>query len=273
VTTRREFAVSNIAWDPTEDDAVAKVLRAAGVSGVEIAPTKRWESPIEATKKEILEYRHRWERRGLRIVALQALLYGRSDLQLFGSPVVRRALREYLSALIEMAAALGAHALVFGSPKNRVRGKMPLGEATAIAIEFFREIGALAASRGCVVCIEPNPPSYGCDFVTTTPEAVALCTAIASRGIKVQGDTGAMIVMGEDTASAVAHAGPWLGHFHASEPELAELHHSSVHKAAARALADQKYGGWVSVEMRAAEGGSRPEAVDRAARRVVEFYG
>jgi hypothetical protein len=83
------LAVSNIAWEPHEDDAVAEVLRREGVSGVEIAPTKWRARPFDASADEIAEYRRSWEDRGLRIVSLQSLLFGRSDLQLFGTDGVR----------------------------------------------------------------------------------------------------------------------------------------------------------------------------------------
>jgi sugar phosphate isomerase/epimerase len=271
VTTR--LSASNIAWDPKDDDAVAAILRAHAFTGVEVAPTKRWESPIEATKKDIAAYRAEWQKRGLSIVAMQALLFGRADLQLFGSTTVRRALREYMMALIEMAHGLGAHALVFGSPKNRKRGKMPIGDANEIACEFFRELGAVAASRGCVICIEPNPPSYDCDFINTTAEAVALCEAIASRGVKVNGDLGAIVTMGEDPAATLAAANGWLGHFHASEPSLAEVTDGIQHARAATALVAAKFTGWISIEMRAAPEGPAVDAIARAAGRVSRIYG
>ena len=266
------LAASNIAWEPKEDDQVAAILREHGFTGVEIAPSKRWESPIDATKKEIAAYREEWEKRGLQIVAMQALLFGRADLQLFGSITVRRALREYLTALVEMAHGLGAKALVFGSPKNRKRGKLPLDEATGIAVEFFRELGAVAASRGCVICIEPNPPSYECDFINTTAEAVALCEQIASRGVRVNGDAGAIALNAEDPTSAIEAALPWLGHFHASEPALAELTDSAVHTAASATLRAASWPGWISIEMRAAAP-NRVTAVAQAAERVARIYG
>lgn len=266
------LAASNIAWEPIEDDAVAAVLESHGFTGVEIAPTKRWESPIEASRKDIAAYRAEWAKRGLTIVAMQALLFGRSDLQLFGSSVVRRALREYMTGLIEMAHGLGAQALVFGSPKNRKRGKMPMAEANEIACEFFRELGALAVSRDCVICIEPNPPSYDCDFVNTTAEAVALCEAIGSRGVKVNGDGGAMAMLNEDPTTIIEHAPGWFGHFHASEPQLAEVSDGPFQRAAAAALHTANYTGWVSLEMRAATSGSRVEAVARAAERMAGIY-
>jgi D-psicose/D-tagatose/L-ribulose 3-epimerase len=266
------LAASNIAWEPSDDDAVARILLGAGFKGVEIAPTKRWESPIEATTRDIAAYKAEWSKRGLEIVALQSLLYGRPDLQLFGNQVGRRALREYMMALIDMAAGLGAKALVFGSPKNRQRKSMPMSEAAEIAGELFRELGALAVSRGCVICIEPNPPSYDCDFINTTAEAVTLVQAIASRGVKVQGDLGAILSMHEDPATAIASAGSFIGHFHVSEPMLAEIVSDDANAAAARALKKFNYGGWVSIEMRGPAKDSGVEAIQRAVAKVAGLY-
>jgi D-psicose/D-tagatose/L-ribulose 3-epimerase len=268
-----KLAASNIAWEPAEDDAVAGLLKARGFTGIEIAPTKRWESPIEASKKEIAAYRAEWAKRGLSIAAMQSLLFGRQDLQLFGSTIVRRALREYMTALIEMASGLGAQALVFGAPKNRKRGKVPIEEANDIACEFFRELGALAASRGCVICIEPNPPAYDCDWVNTTAEAIALTKLIASRGVRVNGDVGAMTSLNESPATTLAEADGWLGHVHASEPDLAEVADSPAHADSAAALRALRYSGWVSIEMRGAKGASRIDAIARAAERVSRIYG
>jgi D-psicose/D-tagatose/L-ribulose 3-epimerase len=266
-----KLAASNIAWDPSEDDAVAVVLRERGFTGVEIAPGKRWESPMDATKKEIAAYRAAWETRGLTVVAMQALLFGRPDLQLFGSTTVRRTLHEYLASLIEMAHGLGANALVFGSPKNRKRGALPLDEASDVAVEFFQGLGTLASSLGCVICIEPNPPSYDCDFINTTAEAVTLCEKIGNRGVRVNGDAGAMASTSEDPLTTIMSSVSWFGHFHASEPELAEVGDGPVQNAAADALKTAGWTGWISVEMRASEM-DRVAAIARAAGRVRRIY-
>jgi D-psicose/D-tagatose/L-ribulose 3-epimerase len=263
-----KLAASNIAWDPDEDDVVASILRERGFTGVEIAPSKRWESPTDATNSEIASYRNEWAERGLKIIAMQALLYGRPDLQLFGSEIVRRELRGYLTLLIEMAHGLGADALVFGAPRNRKRGGMPLEEATNIAVDFFRDVGAIASARSCVICIEPNPTSYDCDFITTTEEAVAFCERIASRSVKVNGDVGSMVTNREDPAVTVLSVLPWLGHFHASEPALVEITDGIHQRKAAATLRQHDYAGWVSVEMR----GGGIEGIKRAADRVLEVY-
>ena len=215
------LAVSNIAWDPGEDDVIAELLRREGVAAVEIAPTKWREKPLEATAAEIARYRQTWSDRGIRISSMQALLFGRPDLELFGPS--RLQLAEYLYRVIELGAGLGAQALVFGSPKNRLRGSLALADAMASAADFFRDVGEFAAQHGLVVAIEANPPEYGCDFVTTTREAVALCGAISSAGIGVNGDLGGMTMSGDEPRATVEMTRGCLAHFHASEPNLAEL--------------------------------------------------
>jgi sugar phosphate isomerase/epimerase len=276
------LAVSNIAWDPGEDDVIAELLRREGVAAVEIAPTKWREKPLEATAAEIARYRQTWSDRGIRISSMQALLFGRPDLELFGPS--RLQLAEYLYRVIELGAGLGAQALVFGSPKNRLRGSLALADAMASAADFFRDVGEFAAQHGLVVAIEANPPEYGCDFVTTTREAVALCRAISSAGIGVNGDLGGITMSGDEPRATVEMTRGCLAHFHASEPNLAELGAKSNHVAAAAGLGAIGYAGWVSIEQRQAgkgkpeEGGSETArsanvaAVERAVRLAKAAY-
>jgi sugar phosphate isomerase/epimerase len=267
-----KLSASHIAWDPSEDAQAAQILKAHGFTGVEIAPSKHWESPIEATKKEIADYRAHWQKLGLTIVGTQSLLFGRKDLQLFGSQTVRRAMREYIAALVELTAELGGRSLVFGSPTNRKRGKTPVEEANEIACEFFRDLGAFAWSRGCVVCIEANPPQYDCDFITTTAEAVAFVESVNSRGVAVNGDASTIALAGEDARTVIDQAGGRLAHFHASEPDLAAPTESVTQTAAAAALKASAYPGWVSIEMRAPSSG-RLQALEAAATTVARLCG
>src|SRR4051812_46579534 len=111
------LAISNIAWPSGDDAVVAPLLVEHGAEGVELAPTKVWPRPLEASAAEVRAYRAWWERRGLRLVALQALLFGRPDLTLFGDPATRRRTVDYLKGMISLAAALGAGPLVFGAPR------------------------------------------------------------------------------------------------------------------------------------------------------------
>ena len=179
----------------------------------------------------------RWEDRGLPIVSLQSLLFGRPDLQLFAGDRERQALLDHLRRVADFAAAVGARALVFGSPKNRVRGQRSIEDAMHIARDAFRILAPHARDRGVVFCIEANPPPYGCDFITKTSEAVELCRLADDSSIRVNADLGGMILADEDPADAIARAAPFVGHVHASEPHLAQLSTSAAHERAASALA------------------------------------
>lgn len=270
MTDGPRLAVSNIAWEPSEDAAVVEVLRREGVTGVEIAPTKWREKPFDASAAEVAAYRRSWEDRGLRVVSLQALLFGRPDLQLFKSAESRVELADYLRRVIDFASAVGAHAMVFGSPKNRVRGSLPMVDAMSIAADFLRDIGAYCAERDTAMCIEANPVEYGCDFVTTTAEAVALCRAVNHPGVRVNVDLGGITMSHEDVAAAITSARDVIGHYHASEPNLAEIGASSPHAEAGRALAEINYAHWISIEMRAT--GDNVVAVERAVAKTKKAY-
>jgi sugar phosphate isomerase/epimerase len=208
---------------------------------------------------------------------MQALLFGRPDLELFGP--TRRQLSEYLYRVIELGAGLGAKALVFGSPKNRLLGSLPLADAMASAVEFFRGVGDVAAQHGVVIAIEANPPEYGGDFVTRTSEAVELCRAVANAGVGVNGDLGGMTMSGDEPAATLAAARDCLVHFHASEPNLVELGTASAdHAAAAAALRAWGYTGWVAIEQRGVPKtettrSANVAAVERAVRFVKSVYG
>ena len=112
------------------------VLRAHGITGIEVAPTKVWPKPLDATDAETVVYRRWWEDRGFRIVAAQSLLFGRPDLTVFGPPEIYRQTLDYLGGIVRLCARLGAEALVFGSPKNRRRGDLSRLAAWPTAVAF-----------------------------------------------------------------------------------------------------------------------------------------
>lgn len=264
--------MSNIAWGREVDGEVAGLMRAAGVRGIEIAPTAVWADPLAASDSAVRGLRQWWQDREIAVVALQALLYGRPDLTLFESEARRRATLEHLTGMMDLASALGARPMVFGSPKNRAVGALPPDESRRIAVDFFRDAGARAAERGVVLCVEPNPAAYGCDFVNTTAEGLALVRAVGSPGFGLHLDAGALTLNHEPVAAAIAGAAVELRHFHASEPSLAPLGTAgSDHAACAMALRRNGYDGWVSVEMRPAADGRA--GLERVLGLLREYYG
>ena len=245
------LAISNIGWKREDDAAVAALMRDAGIAGVEVAPTAVWPEPLLATPEQLRSYRTRWSDQGIQIVALQALLYGHPELTLFGAPERRAGMLRHLTGMMDVAAALGAGPLVFGSPTNRAVGDLPPGTINQIAVDFFRAAGVRAAERGVTLCLEPNPPAYKCDFVTTVADGLALVREVASAGFGLHVDAGALALNEEPIASTIGGAAWAMRHFHASEPFLAPLGSGTTnHEACAEALRASGYRGWVSLEMR-----------------------
>jgi D-psicose/D-tagatose/L-ribulose 3-epimerase len=244
------IGISNIAWPVDLQPEVADLLQSLGVTGIEIAPTRVWSSPLDVPARELAAFRRFWNDHGLQIIALQSLLFG-LDLSLFESAESRAVMRRHLAGMIRLCAELGGRALVFGSPKHRRRGDLPIEEASRIALDFFTEIGACAAQHGVAFCIEANPTAYDCDFVTTSTEAIALVERVANPGFAVHLDTGAMTLSEEPIEQAVINAMTWCRHFHVSEPQLGPIGTGGVnHQAFAATLKMLNYSRWISIEMR-----------------------
>lgn len=261
------LAVSNIAWPAEQDEAVARELVSLGVTGIEVAPTKLWPDPAHRTDAEIDECRKTWHDRGLEIVAAQALLFGQPDLTLFDGEATRAKTMDYLKRIVHVCARLGAGALVFGSPKSRLAKDCDRNEVFAEAVEFFRNLGELAASEGTAIVMEANPPEYGADFITKATEAVELVRAVDCPGFRLHLDTACMTLAKDSTSSVFDAGSSILRHFHVSEPQLAVIGTGGVdHQAFARELHKRQYEHWVSIEMR------EPQPFDvEALKKVVRF--
>lgn len=247
-----KLAVSNIAWQDSEEEVIAELLQNLGVKYVEIAPTKRWEDPTLATQEEINNYIDFWGQYGIEIVAFQSMLFNRPDLTIFENSEKREQTLQYLSAFTELAGKFGAKRMVFGSPKNRNRGDMSPAEALEVATPFFSALGAVAQKNGVIFCIEPNAPQYTCDFITNSTEGIELVTKIDSSGIGLHLDAACMALAGEDLGESIRHAADRIEHYHISSPMLAQVEPRSDvdHKNAVAALKEIAYDKIVSIEMR-----------------------
>jgi sugar phosphate isomerase/epimerase len=268
-----KLGVSNIAWRSEDDALAAGLLNELGFAGVEVAPTRVWERPLEVLEEEARRHRRFWNERGIEVVALQALLFGRPDLTLFATGAARSETLEYLRGLMRLGEWLGARVLVFGAPKNRRLSGLDPDAAFSIAVDFFRAAGASAREHGVVLAIEPNPPQYDCDFVTTSEEALELVRRTGDEGFGLHLDAAAMTLAGESPAEAIAACAGSIAHFHVSEPQLGPIGSGGVdHAALASALRAIGYPNWKSIEMRAApvdtEGRLR-----KALRFVLDTYG
>lgn len=262
-------SVSNLAWGGGASDQVTQVLLASGVQGVELAPTAVWPGAPVVDRGAVAYEARRWRAAGLPVVAVQSLLYGHPELQVF-DPTTHPVLRRHLLDMLRLAGVLGAGVAVFGSPRNRVRGDLPVDRADDRAAEFFGALIPELEDQGVILTLEPNAPAYGADYLTTYEDCVRLAGIIGSRWIAPQIDTGCLRMVDVDPAQAVPRRLP--AHVHASAPHLDEPPGPIDHGALAAALRTAGYEGWVTLEMRKPDGD--PIAVlRRAASWLVATYG
>lgn len=259
------LAISNIAWDTSEDEDIAKLLKQYGVDAIDVAPGKYFPDPKNTSAADIARVRHWWQNHGIEIGGMQALLFGTTGLNLFGSNDTQTAMLEHLEAVCRIGAGLGATKLVFGSPKNRDCSALSSEVARDIAIRFFRRLGDIASRHGVVVCLEPNPPCYGANFMINSADTASIVVAVAQPAIRMQLDTGALNINGEEPATVVQNNVTLIGHIHASEPNLVPLGEGGTdHAKVAACLRERLPEHIVSIEMLATKNESHLASIERA---------
>lgn len=267
------LAISNIAWDVSEDEVIAQLLQRSGIDAIDVAPGKYFPDPANASDEDIIRVRECWGERGIEITGMQALLFGTTGLNVFGPAEVQDAMLKHLAAVCRIGSGLGATRLVFGSPKNRDRSGLTDQDAMDVAVPFFRRLGDIAESYGVLICLEPNPPCYGANFMTTSAETAQVVEQIAHPAIQLQLDTGALTINGEAVVSVLDSYAHLIGHVHASEPDLLPLgdggtDHGKMYEGLAQHLPEHL----VSIEMLATKNEPHPVSIDRALNAAIRSY-
>jgi len=268
------LAISNIAWETDEDEEISRLLLHHAVDAIDIAPRKYFHDPMLARDNDVIKIKKWWSDRGIEITGMQALLFGIKELNLFSSADTQKAMLDYLSAICRIGACLGATRLVFGSPKNRDRSGLTDGQALDMATSFFHYLGDIAQTHGVIICLEPNPERYGANFMTSSMETANVVEHVAHPAIRMQLDTGAIAINGENIDDVLSRSRSLIGHLHASEPDLLPLgeggtDHRKMYHALSKYFTDSDV---ICIEMAATGNESHVAAVGRALSCGIEHY-
>ena len=267
------LAISNIAWDAVEDQAIATLLQRFSVDAIDVAPGKYFPEPGRATDEDIARVKNWWTERGIEITGMQALLFGTTGLNVFGPSESQVSMLQHLAAVCRIGAGLGAKRMVFGSPKNRDRSGLTDQQAMDMAVSFFRRLGDIAQSYGVLICLEPNPPCYGSNFMTTSAETAMVVKLIGHAAVRMQLDTGALTVNSEDPVTVLQDCAPLIGHVHASEPDLLPLGDGGAdHAKVVAALKQYLPHHVVSIEMLATKNEPHEVSIERALTVAIQHY-
>lgn len=246
------LAISNIAWSKEYDDLVFKKMLELGYSGLEIAPRKVFECYPKFPETEmIVNWRKTLDLYKITPVSMQSLLYGTEGLTLFENELTRKKTVLFLEKVIEFSSKIGVKNLVFGSPKARC---IRTTEDVDIAKEVFFQLAEKALDRDCTISLEANPKEYGTNFLNTTKEVFSFVDEINHSGLKVNLDTGT-IIMNNESLKNIGDYIPYIGHVHISEPYLQTIaiHRKEFHKELYTLLKANNYSRFISIEMKPVE--------------------
>ena len=216
------LGVSSLAWHPPEDQDIAGLLQSRGVSYIDLVPTKYFGWEDASAVQKALQIRGYWAEFGINIRGMQSLLFGAGPLNILHREDWPK-LTVHFERVFSVASALGANRLVFGSPNNRKRGPIDSLEAESIAAEFFGNLADQARHHACLVLLEPNPEEYGCDFVTTTSEAVSLVQKVGHPNLRAQLDLGTCFYNNEQADDTFQASAASIGYIHLATKKLQAL--------------------------------------------------
>ena len=245
-----KLAISNIAWDISENLEVYSLMKKYGVEGLEIAPTKFFpKDPYLQDKIILSNLKKEIEEKELKIVSMQSILFGRNDLKLFESLEKREELLEYLKKGVLFAKELGIKNIIFGNPKNRISTS---AQDYEIAISFFNELGDFAYKNNVFIGIETNPEIYDCNFLTKTFDTINFINNCSSKGVTLNLDIGAMLVNKENIDILEKISIDKISHVHVSEPYLNKINvaNKDFHKSMFKYLKEKNYTNYISIEMK-----------------------
>lgn len=267
------IAISNIAWDVSEDESVSVLLSKYQIDAIDIAPGKYFPDPLKTTEEDIARVRHYWSNKGIEITGMQSLLFGTTGLNMFGSKESQQAMLDHLNAVARIAKGLGASRLVFGSPKNRDRKGLSDEQMINTAKDFFIKLGNIADKHDVIFCLEPNPTCYGANFMTDTQETFDIVSTINHPAIKMNLDTGAITINKGNISKILAYSRHQVGHIHISEPLLAVVGDSDAnHQGYSKSIIEHLGSTLISIEMVATQDETHLKSIERALAFVTRIY-
>ena len=242
-----KLAVSNLAFSKELPfEKIVGELSRMGIAGIELAPTHLAEELRLDIPSSIPLIRSVLNDNNMSFSGMQSLFFGHPELQLFDKQSWP-SLFAHLNKMIILAEKLDIHTIVFGSPRNRVKGNLAEKAAADIAFEFFGSLIPSLAASNIVLTLEPNPSEYGADWLNTYADCVQLTKKINSFWIDAQIDVGCMTLSNEDVLEAIDNHTP--RHVHFSVPGLGAIPGAINFRPIVDALNELDYTGWVTLEM------------------------
>jgi sugar phosphate isomerase/epimerase len=249
--------------------AACKAARRCGFEGIEVEPAHLGTDPAALTAAERRVARQAMKAAGVRYVGIHNILKAPAGLHLTTPDAQLRSRSwDYFRRVIDLAADLGDEpVMVFGSSRQRnAMGGTTPPETVSRLIEGLSAAAARARSRGVSILVEPLAPQL-CNVINSLEEAMAAVNAVGNAAVRTMFDTHNTPAEKKPLPELIRKYRAFLGHVHLNEmdgryPGSADFPFQPV----LQALKDERYRGWVSVEVF----DFKPDG-ESVARRSIEF--
>ncbi len=165
-------------------------------------------------------------------------------------PAIREAAVARLKKMIDMTSEMGGEAIAgpLYAPVGHLTGRARSDEEWKRCTEALACGAEHAEKAGICMAIEPLN-RFETYVINTVADAVRMCREVGSPYLKVHIDTFHANIEEKDTPAAIRAAGPYVGHFHASENDRGVPGTGQVPwREVFAALRDIDYEGWVTIE-------------------------
>ncbi|MGE5645057.1 MAG: sugar phosphate isomerase/epimerase family protein [Acidobacteriota bacterium] len=251
MSTIFRHAICNEVYEKRPFAETCKSIRAAGYTGIEIAPFTLADDPGAIPPAQRREYRAAIESEGLRFAGLHWLLVSPKGLHVTTpDQELRRRSWDHLRKLVDLCADLGpGGVMVFGSPKQRSStGGLTPAAATCLLIDGLAALAPHAKDRGVKVLLEALP-APDTDVVNTLDDAAAIVRQIGSEAIQTMFDSHNAVNEREPHEVLVDRHFDLIRHVHVNEMDGKRPGTGTYDfKPVLKVLARRGYQGWISLE-------------------------
>ena len=260
-----KLSISNIAWLKKADPEIASILFDNAIRHIDVAPLLTVDS-LDGSPHNFLSF---WEKYNITPLGMQSLFYGRNN-KFFTSESSMAETIEYFTKITELAKKIGVTALVFGSPKQRVVEEKSVSKK--LIVHFFDQMATICKNHEITLCLEPNAASYGTNFLNTTLETIKFIDAVNHPSLKLNFDTGTILINGLDPTEVYRYSAEYVGHVHISAPRLKPVDVEMFdHKKLRNLLLADQYNDGITIEMLTEEHGRNKNILK--ALKILKIYG
>lgn len=245
-------SICNEVFEGWEFPKTCEAVKAAGYSGIEIAPFTLAETPAEITPERRREIKQTMADHGLDFVGLHWLMVSPKGLHVTTpDEALYQRSWDHIHQLIDLCADLGdQRILVFGSPFQRgSTGGLTPAQATRRFVDGFASVAPHAAGRGVRILVESLPKEQS-DIVNTVAAAVEIVDEIGSPAIQTMFDTHNAADETEAHAVVLDRFFDKICHVHVNETDGGYCGSGDYDfKPIFEVLRRRDYAGWVSLEV------------------------